>query len=125
MEARFDDPTSSESSDSDQLLWDATTDTRGGIPRIGVVLAPNTSNPFNPRTEITSQLPAPTHAALQVFDMRGRVVRTLAAGSFGSGLQTFVWDGTNDAGAAVASGIYVYRLQSAGRSWARRMTLLK
>ncbi len=125
LEARFDDPASGESSDSGELLWDATTDVRRTVPQVGVVLAPNTPNPFNPSTEISFELATPTNAVLKVYDMRGRVVRTLVTGRFGAGLQTVLWDGTRDDGTAVSSGVYAYQLQAEGRSWTRRMTLLK
>jgi hypothetical protein len=95
------------------------------IPRLEPWLAQNRPNPFNPGTTISVTLPARSHATLTVYDMAGRRVRTLADGVFGSGSREFTWDGRDDRGAAVASGVYFYRLRAGTFTATRRMVLLK
>ena len=62
---------------------------------------------------------------IEVFDARGRHVRTLIDGPLAAGTRRVSWDGHDDAGIAVASGVYVARLQTSGTTHTRRMTLLK
>jgi len=85
----------------------------------------NYPNPFNPSTTISYSLPAAEEISLKVFDMQGREVKTLVSGSVQAGEHTAVWNGTNNAGQKVASGIYVYTLKAGKRQLNKRMTLLK
>ena len=82
-------------------------------------------NPFNPATTLRFEQPATGHATLRVFDVAGRPVRTLLDGVLGTGGHTFVWDGRDDAGRPLATGVYLARLESAGRAETRKLTLLK
>lgn len=85
----------------------------------------NYPNPFNPRTKIHFTLTRDAQALLRVYDVRGRLVRTLVDSFVASGSRTVEWDGTDDRGAALASGTYFLRLD-AGRDFASRtVTLLK
>jgi hypothetical protein len=88
-------------------------------------LAQNTPNPFNPQTEIRFELPQRTHASLRVFDLRGRLVKTLLDGPREAGPQTIVWDGRDARGARVASGVYLYQLRAGEKVEQRKMTLVK
>lgn len=63
-------------------------------------------NPFNPRTEFAFVLATAAPVEIQVFDLRGRAVRTLLRTEREAGRHTVVWDGTDDAGVALASGVY-------------------
>ncbi len=90
-----------------------------------VALAQNTPNPFNPSTAISFSLPGESAVSLAVFDVSGRLIRTLAAGVLPAGEHTVSWDGRDDRGAAASSGIYLYRLTTNGETITRRMTLLK
>ena len=91
----------------------------------GVALYPASPNPFNPMTQISYQLDAPTEVALQVYDAAGRQVRTLDRGLREAGTHRVSWNGNNDQGQQVASGVYFYRLSAAGQSTTRSMLLLK
>ena len=71
-------------------------------------------NPFNPRTTLRFELPAPASVRLEVFDLAGRLVRTLVTAAMPEGSHEAAWDGCDDGGRAVASGAYVARL-TAGR----------
>jgi hypothetical protein len=89
------------------------------------VLAQNTPNPFNPRTRISFVLPTAGDARLCVYDVNGRLVRTLASGWLEAGERTVIWDGDDDRGGRVASGLYFCRLSAGDRTLVRKMTLLK
>ena len=87
----------------------------------------NFPNPFNAQTLIQYELPADGQVRLGVFNAAGQRVRSLVAGYQTHGLYLQSWDGRNDAGAQVASGAYLYRLEmpAAGFSQTRRMTLVR
>jgi len=91
-------------------------------------LPPNRPNPFNPTTwiayRVPSDLPAAAPVPLTVVDLRGRHVRTFAVDRT-AGLHEVRWDGTDETGAAVATGIYVTRFVCGDRLVTRKMTLLK
>lgn len=88
-------------------------------------LAQNFPNPFNPRTTIRYEVPRPGPLSLQVFDARGRVVRTLIEGTHPAGYFATTWDGTDETGHRVASGLYVYRLTGEGFDAQRKMLLVE
>ena len=90
-----------------------------------LVLAQNYPNPFNPSTTISYQLPASGFVTLAVFDQLGREVRTLSRQNESAGVHTQVWDGKDNNGRSVASGLYLYRLQSGDRVQAKQMLLVK
>jgi len=95
------------------------------VPVRQLALHHNVPNPFNPRTEITFALPKAQPVSLRVYDLTGKVVRTLASGEFPAGTHSVVWQGENDRGAQVASGVYFYRLSTAERDFTHKMLLLK
>lgn len=82
-------------------------------------------NPFNPRTELRLNVPRAGQARVEVFDARGRRVRSLFAGSIASGPSTLVWDGDDDAGRACASGIYEVRALVPGDLLRTRIALVR
>jgi hypothetical protein len=88
-------------------------------------LGQNFPNPFNPSTTIEFALDSPSRVAIEIVDARGARVATLHAGARGAGTHQVAWDGRDDAGRPVASGVYFYRLQGAGNGEARKMVLLK
>ena len=96
-------------------------------PRPGAApaLAPNWPNPFNPRTTLRFDLPAAGPARLEVYDVAGRLVRSLVHADLPAGVHDAVWDGTDDAGLGVASGSYVARLSAGGRVATARMALIR
>jgi flagellar hook assembly protein FlgD len=87
-----------------------------------VVAAPN---PFRGITTIRFSMPEAGPATLAIHDVAGRRVRTLLDGAVGEGDRRFVWDGRDDTGRALASGVYFYRLQAAGNSRTGQVQLLK
>lgn len=100
-------------------------DLPSGVPS-GFTLQQNYPNPFNPATTIRYALPTASRVVLRIYDLLGREVRTLVDAVQSSGGQTVVWNGTDDRGKSVSSGIYIYRVTAAGRlEGARKMLLLK
>jgi len=87
----------------------------------------NFPNPFNPSTTISYSLGQPEHVRLQVFNIRGQLVRTLKDGSIemGAGNHNVIWHGDDQQGRSVASGVYFYRLETSAGSEIRRMLLMK
>ena len=91
------------------------------------VLAQNHPNPFNPSTTITFSLPGeiPGRTTLRIFNILGQRVRTLLDASLQAGEHAVLWDGRDDAGQPVSSGIYFYTLRAGRLSDSRKMLLLK
>ena len=88
-------------------------------------LLQNTPNPFNPSTTIRFTLPEASPVRLAVYDINGRLVRTLLGQTLPSGHHSVVWDGRDAIGREVASGVYVYRLTAPQGVVTKRMTLLR
>ncbi len=95
-----------------------------GPPRPGPRLAV-APNPFNPRTTVTFALDAPGPARVDVHDLAGRRVATLADRAFAAGTHVLTWDGADDDGRALPSGVYVARLRTAVGERSRKMTLVR
>lgn len=82
-----------------------------------LALALGTANPFRERTDILFDLPAASPVRLEIFDVRGRLVNTLADGEpMAAGRHTARWDGTGEGGRALPSGIYFARLAAGGET---------
>ncbi|GAB4336367.1 MAG: hypothetical protein Kow0037_17550 [Calditrichia bacterium] len=94
------------------------------LPR-SVQLAQNYPNPFNPETVIRFALPHAQKVELAVYNLLGQKVKTLVSGNVEAGMHEVKWDATNDWGARVGSGIYIYRLKTADRMITHKMVLLK
>ena len=93
-------------------------------------LLPNFPNPFNPETWIPYRLAEDSDVTLTIYDVSGDVVRQFnlghqRAGSYETKGQAVYWDGTNDSGEPVASGIYFYNLSIGDFSKTRKATILK
>ncbi|MFO7653848.1 MAG: M6 family metalloprotease domain-containing protein [Candidatus Krumholzibacteriia bacterium] len=100
------------------------TSTQNDLPTV-LALHPCVPNPFNPMTTIHYDLPVAGQVELQVFDLAGRRVRVLVSEKVEAGRHQVIWDGRNDTGARVASGTYIYRLNSQSTVLNRKMTLVK
>ena len=88
-------------------------------------LEQNYPNPFNPTSTIRYGLPVAADVRLTIHNVLGQRVRLAVSGRQLAGNHQFVWDGSNDAGEQVASGIYFYRLQAGRFVKTRKMTLMK
>lgn len=89
----------------------------------GLRLAQNTPNPISGSTRIAFELPAAGSGTLEIFDVAGRLVRTVRDGDFPSGRSEVEWDARDAAGAAVRPGIYLYRLTVGSRSVAKKLVV--
>jgi subtilisin family serine protease len=88
-------------------------------------LQQNYPNPFNPTTRLTFAIPVQSAVRLTIYDLLGRQVRGLLAEELPAGYHAVSWDGTNDRGRAVSSGIYFYRLEAGDFEQNRKMIMLK
>lgn len=103
--------------DSAQVLWEGTINrSRTGVevpvpgPATAFALAPVYPNPATPRATLTFRVPRPADVRLEVYDVLGRRVATVAEGTYLPGTHTAAWEGRDDAGRPVASGLYLCRL---------------
>jgi len=90
-----------------------------------IMLRQNVPNPVRGSTSIDYALPHTDDVSLRIYDVTGRVVRTLANGLRSAGRHTVSWDGRDESGAALSSGIFYYRLSAADGSLTRRMTVIR
>jgi len=88
-------------------------------------LEQNYPNPFNPATEIRFALPQVRHVSLRVYNVLGEGVRTLADRPYEAGRHRISWDGRDDVGKPVSSGIYLYQIQAGDFIDTRKMSLLR
>jgi hypothetical protein len=94
-------------------------------PALKNSLSQNYPNPFNPQTTIAFSIKDRGSVSLKVYNVTGELVRTLANESRGAGAYTLTWDGHNDAGQPVSSGVYFYKLVTNSFSQTKKMVLLK
>ena len=93
-------------------------------------LLPNYPNPFNPETWIPYRLARGAEVAITIYDTEGTLVRRLALGNQAAGYyaergKAAYWDGRNESGEAVASGLYIYQFRAGDYAASRRMVILK
>ncbi len=88
-------------------------------------LSQNYPNPFNPTTTIRFDMKERGLVTVKIYDVAGRLVRTLANEVRDAGAYSAVWDGRNERGAAVASGIYFYRMETEGFSATKKLVMLR
>ncbi|MCK4416669.1 MAG: right-handed parallel beta-helix repeat-containing protein [Candidatus Latescibacteria bacterium] len=89
------------------------------------VISQNYPNPFNARTTIHYQLPAAADVSVKIYALSGQLLKTLVRGTVQAGYHTVQWDGKNQMGREVASGIYVYQVVAGKERLSKRMVLLK
>ena len=88
-------------------------------------LEQNYPNPFNPETNISFALPKTSHVELVIYNVLGQKVRTLVNQTLEAKVHTVKWDGRDDQGVAVPSGLYFYRLKSQQFTQTKRMLLVR
>jgi len=92
----------------------------------GFLVAQNAPNPFRTQTRLAYRLPHAARVHLSIFDVRGRLVRVIAAGDLQvAGAHGAVWNGRDEAGVRVAAGVYLYRLEAGDFRSTRRMVLTR
>ncbi len=109
------------------LYWgDAVpTSVLGSPPVVRNALGQNYPNPFNPTTTIAFSVAENGHVLLAIYDVRGRLVRTLVNEPRGVGSYRAVWDGKTDTGTRASSGVYFYRVSAGRFQSTKKMLLLK
>ena len=88
-------------------------------------LGANYPNPFNPNTTIYFELHQPSSVVLDIFNIRGQMIKTLVDSHFDSGRHDIHWDGLDENGQSVSSGVYFYRLQAENFVDIKKMVLMK
>jgi hypothetical protein len=95
------------------------------VTPVSNMLLPNYPNPFNPETTISFDLPQAGPANLSIYNVKGQLVRTLADANLDFGRHSYVWNGMDNNGNSVTSGLYFYRLTANGHSESHKMMLMK
>jgi hypothetical protein len=90
-----------------------------------LALEPNRPNPFYSSTQLAFSIPAATHVRMGIYDVTGRLVRTLLNQEMAAGGHSVFWDGNDLHGRAVASGVYFFSLELPEKTMKRKMTLLR
>ena len=88
-------------------------------------MLPNAPNPFNPSTTIRYLLPSAGEVSVTVYDARGRMLRRVFSGYQAGGLQSVMWNGTSDAGAASPSGTYFALVRFGNERAVSKLTVFK
>jgi hypothetical protein len=89
------------------------------------ILFDNYPNPFNPSTKISFKLPTSEWVNLSIYTIQGRLVKNLVQKNLTKGSYEFTWNGTDNAGNNVSSGVYLYRLETSSFSDAKKMILIR
>ena len=112
--------------ESEPASASVTTGTEDPMVPVAFALGQNVPNPFNPSTTIYYDVAAGGgDVSILVFDVAGRLVRTLVDRHETAGAKSVTWNGTGDRGVPVSSGIYFYRMIAPGFSETRKMVLLR
>ncbi len=101
-------------SEEEQVIIPETTALRGNYP-----------NPFNPETTISFDVKENSTVTIDVYNIRGQRVNRIVEGDYNAGRHSIVWDGSDDSGSQVSSGVYFYRMQSGSYAKTKKMILMK
>ncbi len=96
----------------------------GNQPRV-FALAPARPNPVSGTTEIRYQLPTEGPVHIRVYNVAGQVVKTLVDSKQEVGYKSVTWDGRNDRGERVGSGVYLYRMEAGSFTGTRKMVVVR
>ncbi|MDP8233076.1 MAG: choice-of-anchor J domain-containing protein [Candidatus Zophobacter franzmannii] len=95
------------------------------LPNQSMALIGNYPNPFNPETTIKFSIDTPTDVKIDIFNIKGQQVKTIANSLFNAGSHSVLWNGMDSNGSIVPSGVYFYRMQSGMNSQVKKMILMK
>jgi flagellar hook assembly protein FlgD len=96
-----------------------------GLVPVAYALFQNYPNPFNPETTLRYALPEDELVKLQIFNIRGQLVKTLVNEKVKAGYHSVAWSGRDDADRAVSSGIYFVQMQAGQHRQVRKLALIK
>ncbi len=113
--------------DTEEMVLDSSV--ASSVPPTGqprqFVVEQNYPNPFNPTTSIHYRIPKTAHVEVIIYNLLGQKIRRLFSGTQSAGAHTQVWDARNDAGVAVASGAYFFKVETGDLKTIRKMLLLQ
>jgi len=95
------------------------------VPEVRKLSLSNYPNPFNPETTISFELPVKGKIELSIFNIRGQKITTLINKEINRGTHSIVWNGEDENGKSVPSGVYFYKLNAKGKSITKKMILMK
>ena len=95
------------------------------FPIIKIELVGNYPNPFNPATTIKCSLAVPSNLQINIYNIKGQKVKSLLNEYRPAGEHSIVWNGKNDNGNDVGSGVYFYRMEAEGYMVTKKMVILK
>jgi len=110
---------------SDPVTLSIEDESEKSISALGYSLHQAYPNPFNPTTTISYEVGRTGNATLEIFNLKGELVRTLATGWHFNGIHTAKWNGQDNNGLNVTSGTYIYRLSSSEVSFSKKVTFIK
>jgi hypothetical protein len=99
--------------------------TASDAPAVPIELQQNYPNPFNPTTTVAYSVPERCNVALKIYDVSGKCVARLVDKEQEKGSYTVAWNGKDETGNSMASGIYLYRLSAGNQTIAKKMVLLR
>ncbi len=108
-----------------QVITDVDDEGHGEVLPYRFELSQNYPNPFNPVTSIAYSLPARSHVTIEVYNVLGQKVRTLVEETKSAGSYRIEWNGNDDVGRPVSTGVYLYRFQAGNVVQTKKMLLLK
>ena len=108
-----------------RAIVEYTTDNDDNVAPVFTLDARNFPNPFNPETTISFSVPVSGPTTLKVYNLKGQVIRTLVNDSREAGRHSVVWNGKDDNGNSVSSGMYFFRVHNDGKHVTRKMLLSK
>jgi hypothetical protein len=114
--------------DTSDELFEVVTHITGVTPNVRpntYALGQNVPNPFNPRTKISFDLPRDENVRIAIYDVKGRLVKTLVSEPMTWGRHEVVWDGDDNRGNRVATGVYYYRIAAGSFTATKSMVLVK
>ena len=109
----------------DILLLGVEESVNRGRDAVRLALSDGYPNPFRDRTEIEYQIPSAGRVELRIYDSAGNLVRTLLSGTESAGIHIETWDGKDDSGRELASGVYFSRLSFGGEARVSRVSLIR
>jgi hypothetical protein len=113
--------------DGNPFTFTSVKDARGVVELpTNFIAAQNYPNPFNPQTTIQFELPNAANVTVKIYDVRGKLVKTLAVNqALSAGSHSVIWNGTDSSENFVSSGIYLYRIENGTESLTNQMMLIK
>jgi hypothetical protein len=106
-------------------FYDENTVADNGVSAPASTLGRNYPNPFNPSTSIAYEITEPGHVQLNIYNIKGELIRTLVDAPQTAQSYTVTWDGTDNVGNPISSGVYFYQMQSGKNTSTRKMLLMK